>query len=60
LAPKLPENVAMALPKLLALSIVLLALLFAAGLLAFVYFQGGVSHAIRTSMVLNSSYEKHI
>jgi len=42
-------------PKSLALWIALLALCFAAGLLLFVYFQGGVSHAIRSSMVWNPS-----
>ena len=47
-------------PKSLALSIAVLALLFAAGILIFVYFQGGVSHAIRSSGVSNSTSQAHI
>lgn len=42
----------MVFPKSLALWITALALLFAAALLIFVYFQGGSSHAIRSSIVL--------
>ncbi len=47
-------------PKSLSLLIALLALFFAAGLLIFVYFQGGVSHAIRTTMVSNPSLSRYI
>jgi hypothetical protein len=50
----------MTFPKSLALSIMLLALLFAAGILIFVYFQGGVEHTIRSGITLVLSPRAYI